>query len=142
MWGHHIGSGLPFLNDGAVIETNARTFIAEPSMPQHRRFKPSKEFAWPEGENMEGAVDDARIIPDTESKPYSDLCYLKGYSENAFYTLKSKKYGIDFNLNWDGNLFKCLWLWQERYATKDFPWWGQCYTVALEPWTSAWTEQT
>jgi galactose mutarotase-like enzyme len=139
MWGHHIAFGLPFLNDGARIETNATTFSAEPSMPPNRRFKPDKEFAWPHGENIEGVADDARVIPNVEAKPYSDLCYLKGYTENAFYSLTSKTYGIDFNLGWDGALFKYLWLWQERHATKDFPWWGQCYTVALEPWTSPWT---
>ena len=35
-----------------------------------------------------------------------------------------------FRLKWNGDLFKTLWLWQERYATLDFPWWGQCYTIA------------
>jgi len=139
MWGHHIALGLPFLDDGAEIESNAQTFRAEPGMPSNRRFKPGKEFAWPIGENLAGGQDDARIIPDRDAKPYSDLCYLNGYPEEAFYTIKSKKYGVGFNLTWNGDLFKCAWLWQERFATKDFPWWGQCYTVALEPWTSVWT---
>lgn len=136
MWGHHIAFGLPFLDDGAIIESNAKTFRAEETMPSERRFKAGKEFIWPEGEGLDGRKDDASIIPDAEAKPYSDLCYLSGYTDDAFYTFKSKKYGIGFQLNWDGNVFKHLWLWQERFATKEFPWWGQCYTIALEPWTS------
>lgn len=139
MWGHHIAFGLPFLQDGAVIETNAQTFTAEASMLQQRRFKPGKVFTWPIGESMEGLKDDASIVPHVEAKPYSDLCYLKGYKKEAFYTIRNKKQGVSFKLTWDGALFKYLWLWQERFATMDFPWWGQCYTVALEPWTSAWT---
>lgn len=139
MWGHHIAFGLPFLDDGAAIESNAQTFRAEPTMPSNRRFKSGKEFTWPMGENLSGSQDDARIIPDKDAKPYSELCYLNGYPDEAFYAIKSKKYGVGFNLTWSGSLFKYVWLWQERFATKDFPWWGQCYTVALEPWTSPWT---
>jgi hypothetical protein len=54
--------------------------------------------------------------------------------------IKNEKDNIGFRLDWNGNLFKCLWLWQERFATLDFPWWGKCYTVALEPWTSSYTQ--
>lgn len=55
--------------------------------------------------------------------------------------IKNKKKDIGFQVTWDGDLYKCLWLWQERFATAAFPWWGQCYTIALEPWTSAWTRE-
>ena len=139
MWGHHIAFGLPFLNDGAEIETNATTFSAEPSMPPNRRFQPGKEFSWPLGEDMQGQPVHAGNIDDVSARSYSELSYLTGYNKDAFYSIKSKKYNIAFNLRWDGDLFKYTWLWEERFATKDFPWWGKCYTVALEPWTSPWT---
>jgi hypothetical protein len=105
-------------------------------MPTNRRFNPGVEYKWPQGKNIQGEDDNASTIPDAAATAYSDLCYLKGYPASAFYTITSKKYGIHFRLKWDGHLFKYTWLWQERFATKDFPWWGQCYTVALEPWTS------
>lgn len=141
MWGHHIAFGLPFLEAGAVVETNADTMEAEPSMPANRRFLPHKKFQWPHAENMQGQQDDARIIPAKDASQYSDLCYLKSFQERAYYSIKNEKENIGFGLTWDKDVFKCLWLWQERNATKDFPWWGQCYTVALEPWTSAGTDQ-
>lgn len=140
MWGHHIAFGLPFLDEGATIETNADSFMAEPNMPAHRRFKDGQEFPWPMGEGIHGKPDDASIIPPVTEAPYSDLCYLKGYGQEAYYAIKSKKYDLNFRVNWNGEVFRYCWLWQERFATKDFPWWGQCYTVALEPWTSAGTE--
>ena len=136
MWGHHIAFGLPFLNNGASIETNAKTMEAEPSVKDPRMFRAGKLFDWPSAESTNGEIIDASKIPSVENPPYRELCYLKGYDTRAFYTIKSVQDNIGFRLEWNGDLFKCLWLWQERFATMDFPWWGKCYTVALEPWTS------
>lgn len=140
MWGHHIAFGLPFLKEGAEIETNAKTYTADPGMPHPRRFAPGKEFSWPQGENQEGKAVDGSKIPDVHAKAYSELCYLEGYPKEAYYRIFNRERNIGFELNWQGDLFKCLWQWQERYSTQDFPWWGDCYTVALEPWTSAGTD--
>ena len=90
---------------------------------------------------IDGAIEDASKIPPVETEPYHDLCYLKGYDTKAYYAIKNEKDNIGFRLDWNGDLFKCLWLWQERFATLDFPWWGKCYTVALEPWTSCYTQK-
>lgn len=141
MWGHHIAFGLPFLKEGARIETNAKRFFAEPAMPEKRRFKSGVEFAWPLAEGINGQPDDASIIPKASAPTYSELSYLKGFGRQAFYELHNEKQKFGFRLSWNGELFKCLWLWQERNAIKGFPWWGDCYTVALEPWTSQWTDQ-
>ena len=142
MWGHHIAFGLPFLEGGATIETNAKTFVAEVAMPEPRRFISGQKFDWPIGLSTQGNRVDASEIHDIHGERYSELSYLQGYSQRSHYTISSKKYKVGFNLQWDGDLFKYLWLWEERYATKDFPWWGQCYTVALEPWTSPWTNES
>ena len=139
MWGHHIAFGLPFLKDGASIETNAKTLEAEPSITDPRRIKSGKSFTWPLAENIHGKMEDVSKIPPVETKPYHDLYYLSGYDAKAFYSIKDEKENIGFSLTWDGDLFKCLWLWQERFATLDFPWWGKCFTAALEPWTSSYT---
>lgn len=139
MWGQHIAFGLPFLKEGAIIETNALKFKADPDIPEPRLFAPHKEFTWPDGENAQGISNNAGEIPDVEAAPYSELCYLEGYPKEAFYTIRNPDRKLAFELRWNGELFKCLWLWQERYATQGFPWWGKCYTVALEPWSSAGT---
>ena len=139
MWGHHIAFGLPFLKNGASVETNAKTLEAEPSIADPRKIKSGKLFTWPMAENIHGKTEDVSKIPPVETEPYRDLYYLKGYDTKAFYTIKNEKENIGFSLTWDGDLFKCLWLWQERFATLDFPWWGKCFTAALEPWTSCYT---
>lgn len=137
MWGQHIAFGLPFLKEGVKIETNALKFKADPGMEPPRRFLPGKEFLWPYGENSKGVSINASDIQDLTGEVYRDLCYIEGYPKEAFYRLNNAKRNLSFELRWNGDLFKCLWLWEERYASKGFPWWGDCYTLALEPWTSS-----
>lgn len=136
IWGHHIAFGLPFLNEGAKIETNASKMISEPTMPDHRRFKPGIESDWPMCTNISGKKDDASIIPPVSDPPYSDLSYLYGFGDDANYSIINTVKKVGFSVKWDSTIFKYLWYWQERYATQDAPWWGDAYAVALEPWTS------
>lgn len=136
MWGHHIAFGLPFLREGGRIATNARTMLAEPAMPPHRRFMPGVETDWPHARNIENQWEDASLIPPEHAPPYSDLAYLSGYGEKAYYAIRNEKKGIGFAVRWDGRVFRHLWYWQERYATQDSPWWGGAYAIGLEPWTS------
>lgn len=139
MWGQHIAFGLPFLEEGVVIKTNADRMETEPSMPDHHRFKRGETFRWPLAKARDSTMTDASKVSPRGEDEYSDLCYLEGLGEKAFYSIKNEVKNVGFALTWDGGLFKNLWFWQERNATKDFPWWGDCYTVALEPWTSKWT---
>jgi hypothetical protein len=141
MWGHHVAFGLPFLKEGAVIETNAQSMWAEPAMPPLRRFKPGIETQWPHAQNIRGDNDDASIVPHETAPPYSDLAYLSGFEKDAFYCIRNPETGLGFRLEWEPDTFPCLWYWTERYGMQDFPWWGECYTIGLEPWSSQWTPE-
>ncbi len=137
-WGHHIAFGLPFLKESAKITTNARSFLAEPLMPPNRRFQSGVESVFPNALNINGMEDDASIIPPESAPAYSDLAYLSGFDDAAFYALKNEEKNVGFAVRWDARIFKHVWYWQERYATQDAPWWGSTYAVALEPWTNRW----
>jgi hypothetical protein len=138
MWGHHIAFGLPFLAAGSTIQTNAGHFIADPMMPAPRRFKPGVATEWPAAPAIDGGMDDASFIPPADAPPYSDLAYLSGFDPGtrAWYAIRNVQHDVGFGVSWDGNLFKHIWYWQERYASQDAPWWGRAYAVALEPWTT------
>jgi len=138
MWGHHIAFGLPFLIEGAEIETNGQKLISEPAMPAHRRFKPGIESDWPECLNINGEKDNASLVPPENNSPYSELSYIHGFGSQGTYSIINPKHKVGFGLTWDADIFKYLWYWQERYATQDAPWWGNAYAVALEPWTAMW----
>lgn len=137
-WGQHIAFGLPFLQEGAKITTNARRFFAEPLMPPQRRFQPGIELDFPKALNINGLEDDASLIPPEPATPYSDLAYLSGFDDKAFYALKNETKDVGFALRWDARIFGHVWYWTERYATRDAPWWGNTYAIALEPWTMRW----
>ncbi len=138
VWGHHIAFGLPFLKEGAKITTNARRFVAEPLMPPKRRWQPGVESDFPKALNINGKEVDASIVPPESTAPYSELAYLSGFDEQAFYALKNEEKNVGFAVRWDARVFRHVLYWQERYATQDAPWWGSAYAVALEPWTSRW----
>jgi galactose mutarotase-like enzyme len=138
IWGHHVAFGLPFLKDGIEIETNATKFFSDPIIANQRRFEPGNETTWPKAININGEEDMANHIPPESDPPYRDLSYLYGFEDKSYYILKNTAKSIGFKLDWDASLFKYVWLWQERYATQDAPWWGNAYAVALEPWTSMW----
>lgn len=139
MWGQHIAFGLPFLEEGATVDTNAQTITAEPAIPAPFLLERSRTFQWPEVKTKEGkSVNASRILPKGEGV-FSELAYLEGYPSKAYYSIRNG--GSGFGLTWDGDLFRTLWMWQERNAIQDFPWWGDCFTVALEPWTTRWTAE-
>ena len=139
IWGQHIAFGLPFLEEGAVIETSAGSIMAEPAMPDKRRFKPGIETNWPDGIGLDGQTMDASSIAKAGENPYSELSYLSGFKEGR-YSIINQTTQVGFGLSWDASLFKYLWMWEERNGTQDSPWWGRVYTVALEPWTAKWTK--
>ncbi len=138
MWGQHIAFGLPFLKDGASIETSATRFIAEEKMPEHRIFKPKITQEWPMVETLNKGKTDASKILNALTGRFSDLAYLNNFKNQAYYRLTTDQ--MSFTIKWDKSIFKSLWYWQERYASKDAPWWGKTFAVALEPWTNNWSE--
>ncbi|MDN3493527.1 DUF4432 family protein [Winogradskyella bathintestinalis] len=136
MWGHHIAFGLPFLSEGATIDTSATKFFAEEAMPENRLFKPGEIQDWPLVKDLQNNKIDAQNILKSDAHKFSDLAYLSQFKDEAFYTIKTDL--MSFSMNWDKAIFKSLWYWQERFAVQDSPWWGKTYAVALEPWTSNW----
>jgi galactose mutarotase-like enzyme len=138
MWGHHIAFGLPFLKDGATIETSATRFVAEEKMPEHRIFKPKITQDWPMVDTIAPGKTDASIIMKASEGKFSDLAYLDNFKDQAYYKLITDQ--MSFTVKWDKSIFKSLWYWQERYASQDAPWWGKTFAVALEPWTNNWSQ--
>jgi len=136
MWGHHIAFGLPFLSEGAIIETSATQFLAEDAIPDHRFFKPNEIQNWPLVKRINNQTFDVSKILKSSDEKFSDLAYLYEFKNDAYYNIKTDM--MSFSIHWDKNIFKSLWFWQERYATQDAPWWGKTYAVALEPWSFKW----
>jgi hypothetical protein len=138
MWGHHIAFGLPFLEEGAVIDTPARAFEVHAAMPgfEPRRFQPEAQGDWPAIPGAHGARVDASTIPARGEIRTQELAYLSQLPD-GWYAITNPARQVGFGVRFDPRLFRYLWYWQQLGgAGQDYPWWGGAHVAALEPWTS------
>ncbi len=138
MWGHHIAFGLPFLEEGALIDTPAQIIQTHEPIPgfEPRRFQPSATGEWPSIPDPSGAPVDASAVPAHGEAPRQELAYLSQFSD-GWYAITNPVQQIGFGLRFDPRLFRYLWYWQHLDgAGQDYPWWGRAHVAALEPWTS------
>jgi hypothetical protein len=136
MWGHHPTVGAPFLSEDCIIKTTAKRVIVHPEpMFSTQRLAPGTEHQWPQAVNQQGAVIDLSRVPAPEAKT-ADMVYLTDFQGQAGYSIINQKLGIGFGMEWDQALFKYLWMWQVCRGGFGYPWYGNTYNMALEPWTS------
>ncbi len=43
---------------------------------------------------------------------------------------------LAFGLAWPLEIFPYVWFWQELGGSSDYPWYGRCSVMAVEPFTS------
>jgi hypothetical protein len=136
MWGHHPAYGKPFLSPDARLATSARTILVDDSYDSpSNALTPGAKGAWPLVAGKDGKPRDLSAIPG-EDERRDTLAYLIDFGDQAWYALTNPRLNLGVGLAWDQRVFRCLWLWQEVYATRGFPWYGCAYTVAVEPWSS------
>lgn len=134
MWGHHITFGQPFLRPGCTIRVPDGITV----IPHHedvaaggRRVSGTDLFPWPLDP---GNGIDLSVVPERGSP--SDVVYLTGFSEDAWYEIMRAEKDIGSRVEWDASLMPNLWFWQEFGASTGYPWYGRNYNVGLEPFSS------
>jgi hypothetical protein len=138
MWGHHIAFGLPFLQDGVVIDAPARRFLVHSEIPNFgpRRFQPESDSSWPMIPSPNGGSEDASHIPAFGELKAQELAYMTDLND-GWYAITNQARKIGFGINFDPKVFRYIWYWQQMGNIADgFPWWSRTHTAALEPWTS------
>lgn len=135
MWGHHIALGKPFLAPGCRIGVPENVKIVADSDPTTDsppgRVVRGTVSDWPYGTAANGDKVDFSVLP--EFGTLSEMVYLTGFDERAWYTVENHALGIGFRVNWDVAEMPYLWYWQEYGATKAYPWFGRHYNIGLEP---------
>jgi hypothetical protein len=137
MWGQHIAFGAPFLRDGCLITLPDGITVIPHDVainPPDRRISPGGPWAWPEVPAPHGGTVDLSVVPGRGAA--SDIAYLAGFGERAWYEISDPALGLGLRVRWDGNVLPYLWLWQESGATVDYPWWGEARVTGLEPFSS------
>ncbi len=136
MWGHHPAYGKPFLSPDTRLETSAQSILIDDSYdPPFNILMPGAETKWPIAAAKNETVCDLSTIP-AEDEQRDTLAYLLDLGDQPWYALTNPRLKLGVGTAWSRNVFSCLWLWQEVYATRGFPWYGCAYTVAVEPWSS------
>lgn len=137
MWGHHVVFGAPFLRPGCLIRLPGGISViphAEAINPPERRVAPGGPWAWPEVPAPGGGTVDLSVAP--EPGTASDMVYLTGFGDDAWYEITGPAEDLGLRVRWDGAILPYLWLWQECGAWTDYPWWGMTYVTGLEPFSS------
>ena len=135
MWGHHPAFGPPFLDESCRIDLPpclGTTDRAESWAGSDLAW--AQTFAWPHAPLADGGARDLSVVPPPSVRTahwvrFSDY-------EQGWYGITSGRRRTGMGLRWDASLFPHLWMWQVWSGMPGYPWYGQNYNVALEPWTS------
>ena len=134
MWGHHPAFGAPFLTGGCRLQLPARVFTAhDTEISPLSRLAPSASGLWPLVSGKHGTVD-LSVIPPTEER-VAEFGYASELEE-GWYGLANPDLGFGFGLAWPKEIFPYIWFWQELRGSFGYPWYGHCYVMAGEPFTS------
>ena len=137
MWGHHPAYGAPFLSGACRIDTNARSIHADDEIggPLNPLTK-GAIFSWPLGER-DGVTTDLSRVAGPDDPPHETMAYLTDFTgEHCWYGITNTELGLGVGLVWPKAVFPYAWFWQEMHASPDFPWYGEVYVMAIEPFSS------
>ena len=134
-WGEHIAIGDPFLSEDCVIDLPGGKLMNHPGdWDPNNRLMPGIETAWPNSQAKDGSPIDMSIIPPKSVRAY-DMSYITDMPE-GWYAMTNRKLELGFGVVFPKDLFRYLWYWQSLGGGFGYPWYGRCYNVGLEPFTS------
>lgn len=139
MWSQHICFGQPFLAPGSTIRlpdgVTGQVHPADDTFGP-RRLAAGTPFIWPTVPDAAGNPLDLRTVPPRDTP--SDLVYLTGFPEpTAWYEVRNPAQPVGVCVEWSRDTLPYLWYWQEFGGTTGYPWYGEVYTIGLEP-NSSW----
>ncbi|GCL71928.1 DUF4432 domain-containing protein [Paenibacillus naphthalenovorans] len=134
MWGHHPSYGAPFLSEDCILELPDCTIITSDKGEPSNRLPHGNRFDWPYAVDVHGKPADLRKIGGIGAET-TDMFYATAYKE-GWYALTNRRMNLGIGMAWPVDDFPHLWIWQEFGGTKGYPWYGNAYTVVIEPFTS------
>lgn len=135
MWGHHPAFGGGFLDETCRVEIRA----ARVEVPTERAFEtqrlgPGTVGDWPTLPGVNGQPVDLSRMPPRNAKS-ADYLYLTDLAEGRFRMI-NERLRLTVEFQWELAVMPHLWCWQVAGGSTGYPWWGQTYNWALEPFTS------
>ena len=119
MWGHHPFFGKPLMSgDSRIFAPAAKSLDGA-----------FKNCGWP----VHNGRDLSRCVP--EGAAIEEMFYITDLSE-GWYALVNPVEKLGVAMSWDKDVFPYVWIWRESGWADKYPYFGQAYTVALEPFSS------
>lgn len=136
MWGHHPAIGGPFLDETCRIDAPAKKVVVQsPLIDECSRLEAGAVFeSFPIVKDRDGKDFDLSKIPSRNSGT-AEMCYLTNLAA-GWCAVTSRRLKTGFALSWDKDVFPVIWLWEVFGGLKGYPWYGNTYNIAMEPWTS------
>ena len=135
IWGHHPAFGAPFISEDCVVDTGAKTILADDRYDGPGNILPrGSEWKWPNIKDINGKSKNLSRLPAAYSGE-SCLAYLKDFQQGWF-SITNQKLGFGVGFCWPKEVFPYAFYWEEAHDSKGFPFYGRAYTVAIEPFSS------
>jgi hypothetical protein len=134
MWGHHPALGAPFLGPSCRLQIPASSYRADETGAPTSRIAAGIRGDWPRLIGKAGAPVDLSVLPQS-SERVAEFGYI-GDIDQGWYRVYSTEHSFGFGFSWPLEIFRYLWFWQELRGSLGYPWYGRCYVMALEPFTS------
>lgn len=135
MWGQHPALGEPFLGKDCVISFPACRVRTDAVLSSpFSRIAPDQNVEWPFVTGMHGEKIDLRKIPGKEAD-CNDRVVMYGYDKGWYAVTNTVKH-VGFGMQFDKSAFPYMLYWQSFAGWKGFPFYGNAYTMALEPRSS------
>jgi hypothetical protein len=124
--------GEAFLNEDCLIELPPSIIIQKPQY-HCSGSRLAKESRGPITgmPDMNGLPVDMRRIPPKGSELTETL--FAEFFQDCWFKVTDQKKRLSFQVSWDKKTFPAMWIWQEFNYTKGYPFYGDCYAMALEP---------
>ncbi len=116
MWGHHPAYGAPFLSGDCELVTPAATYLTHGD-----ELKPER---WP----------GSQMVSPPEQR-VTTMGYLADLSD-GWYEMRNGRFGLGVRWEWDTAQFPYIWVWRELSGSFGYPWYGRCYVMGVEPFSS------
>jgi hypothetical protein len=134
MWGHHIAFGSPFLGPDCEIQFPASKVTSwGPDGAPGTRLRHAEKLDWPKVPSEDGPVDLSKVVGASEIE--HNQSFVHDMSE-GWYAIRNPKMAAAFGLAFDSSIFRTVWDWRIGSKAGGAPWWGNGYTVALEPFST------
>jgi len=131
-WGHHPALGAPFLEEGCEIQL-PECEVVQPAYAENckRRFAIGQSGAYPHLMGANGVMQRVDRVQSKASRT-EDVLLFRNFGQ-GWCSVRNPNLQLQFALKWDQATFPYFWCWQVYGGSWGYPYYGRCYTVALEP---------